>query len=959
MSLVVRRLAFVVVVLLLPLLAQAQEATLTGTITDATGGVLPGVTVEAVNAATGNRFTAVTDERGIYRIPARVGGYQVTAELAGFTTVQRTGVDLLAGNIVTVNMQMAPSTLQETVTVTAEAPLLDVSTSSLGGNVDPRQVQELPVAGRNWMQLAVLAPGSRTNAANPTTPLPDRNGGEAREFQLNVDGQQVSTDIGTGSQARYSQDSIAEFQFVSNRFDATQGRSSGVQVNVITKSGSNIFSGLVRGNFRDDAFNAENPVLKRVVPIQNQQISTAVGGPLVKDKLHFFGNFEYEREPRSAIWNTPFPVFNVELEGIQNIKMGGGRIDYQASPSMRLMVKGSTGRFDQPFGVPASNNSPASTNWTKERNNEWLGQFTQVLSNRALNEVKGGYAYFILDQGNLTNWSSHWQRGNGITTGSPRISFTGFNITGNQFQPRYQDMRVISVRDDFSLSYDMKGRHDMRAGGEYLDRNQIQANCRQCMGIIDARGGTRPTAAQFAAWFPDAFNADTWNLAAISPIVRNYSVGVGDFTVPVPSQKFGAWVQDDWRISDAFTLNLGLRYDVGLNQFANDVEFLPWQTADRPNDADNIQPRLGFAYQVTERTVIRGGSGLYYGDALGADQSFARGNAQIAVINVANDGRANFAADPFNGQPLPTYEQAIQRFCHVSRPGQLATGCLIRDAQEVTAPHDMMRVPRTWQTTVGFQHQFGNSVSAEVDFVYSKGSDEKDVVDNVNLSYNPATGANYPFADRARRPFPDWGVVSMNTHNGRSRYRALQTSVQKRFSNRWQASATYTLASFWAADSSPISGLAFVPFATQPDLGGEWAPSADDQRHRFVFNGIWEVGGGFQVSGLHFFAAGLRQDSFYGGDLRLTGANFSQRLRPDGTIVPKNSLFDPAQNRTDLRFQQRVPLGGRRAFNLIAEVFNVFNRPNYEIQTQESAGDYLQNITGQNRTMQFGFRFNF
>ncbi len=201
----------------------------------------------------------VTDERGIYRIPARVGAYQITAELQGFTTVQRTGVELLAGQTVSVNVQMSPSTVQETVTVTAEAPLLNVTTSSLGGNVDPRQVQELPVNGRNWMALALLAPGSRTNAVNPTTPLPDRNDGENREFQLNVDGQQVSTDIGTGGQARYSQDSIAEFQFISNRFDATQGRSSGVQVNVITKSGTNTLSGLIRGNFRDDTLQRREP----------------------------------------------------------------------------------------------------------------------------------------------------------------------------------------------------------------------------------------------------------------------------------------------------------------------------------------------------------------------------------------------------------------------------------------------------------------------------------------------------------------------------------------------------------------------------------------------------------------------------------------------------------------------------------------------------------------------------
>ena len=222
--------------------------------------------------------------------------------------MQRTGVELLAGQTASVNLQMAPSTVQETVTVTAEAPLLNVTTSSLGGNVDPRQVQELPVNGRNWMALALLAPGSRTNAVNATTPLPDRNDGENREFQLNVDGQQVSADIGTGGQPRYSQDSIAEFQFLSNRFDATQGRSSGVQVNVITKSGTNSCRGLVRGNFRDDSLQRGEPGA-RTASCRSTTSRSAPPSAVrsSSDKLHYFGNFEYEREPKSSIWNTPYP----------------------------------------------------------------------------------------------------------------------------------------------------------------------------------------------------------------------------------------------------------------------------------------------------------------------------------------------------------------------------------------------------------------------------------------------------------------------------------------------------------------------------------------------------------------------------------------------------------------------------------------------------------------------------
>ena len=156
---VVRRLLLVGVLLALPVLVLAQEAALIGTVTDSTGAVLPGVTVTAVHEASGNRFVGVTDGRGIYRIPARIGQYQLTFELQGFSTVARTGVSLLVGQTAAVDVQLAPSTLQETVTVTGEAPLLDVATSSIGGNIDQRQMQELPIQGRDWTSLALLAPG--------------------------------------------------------------------------------------------------------------------------------------------------------------------------------------------------------------------------------------------------------------------------------------------------------------------------------------------------------------------------------------------------------------------------------------------------------------------------------------------------------------------------------------------------------------------------------------------------------------------------------------------------------------------------------------------------------------------------------------------------------------------------------------------------------------------------------
>ena len=176
------RLMIFAVMLILPMAAFAQEATFAGTVTDSSGAVLPGVTVTAVHAASGNTFTTVTDGRGGFRLPVRVGNYTLTAELSGFTTVNRM-LQVLVGQVAPVDVQLAPSTVQETVTVTAQAPLVDTTSSTVGANIDPRQVQELPLNGRNWMDLTLLAPGARRN-----------EGGGAAQFrqgysQTNVDGQ--------------------------------------------------------------------------------------------------------------------------------------------------------------------------------------------------------------------------------------------------------------------------------------------------------------------------------------------------------------------------------------------------------------------------------------------------------------------------------------------------------------------------------------------------------------------------------------------------------------------------------------------------------------------------------------------------------------------------------------------------------------------------------------------------
>ena len=235
----------------------------------------------------------------------------------------------------------------------------------------------------------------------------------------------------------------------------------------------------------------------------------------------------------------------------------------------------------------------------------------------------------------------------------------------------------------------------------------------------------------------------------------------------------------------------------------------------------------------------------------------------------------------------------------------------------------------------------------EVDYVYNQGRNEKDIIDNVEPDVQPGDRRELSVQRRqpARRS-PIGGTSRCSPAQGKSGYHGLQTSFTKRLANRWQASATYTLSALSEAESPAFTGdratnrFMPVPFATAPDMGGECTLSVADQRHRAVFNGIWEVGRGFQVSGLFYHGSGNRDASFYGGDERQTGADFSQRLRPNGTIVPRNSFIQPMENRVDLRLQQRIPLGGRAAIDLIAEMFNLFNANNFTLVTEEGASDF-------------------
>ncbi len=599
----------VVVILALPGVGYAQEAILSGVISDSTGAVVPGVAVSAVHQASGNVFEAVTDVRGGYRLSVRTGTYRLTAALQGFSTLTRDGLELLLGQNAVVNFQISPSTLEESVTVTGESPLIDVTSSTLASNIDPRQMAEIPVNGRDWASLVVMAAGNRTNAqgnGGQPTPVEER---DRRDFQLNVDGQQVTQNmsLGTAGNPLFSRDAIAEFQFLSNRFDATQGRSSGVQVNVVTKAGTNTASGLVSGYFRHDAFNAEDFITGNVLPYSNQQFSTTFGGPIRRDRIHIFANYEYEREPQTYNFITPWPKFNIALQATRRQHMGGVRLDFQFSPQMRLMVRGNKAGEVRPITAVASAHPSTAGRVDRGMDEIFMG-LTQVLSNRTLNEVKAGYASHFGDSESIVDWPDHPQAGAGITAGTPRITLVGFAIGQSSANwPQTLLQNVYSLRDDLSTS---RGSHTLKIGGEYLLFKATTGNCRECNGVINAQGG--PVPANIEDLIPVWDDVSTWNLAALSPITRQYRLTVGQLPTYQTRHTVAGWVQDDWALSSRLTVNLGVRYDMSTGQFGNDIALPPFVEAGRPNDTNNIAPRLGFAYLAHERHGVarRGGAVL-------------------------------------------------------------------------------------------------------------------------------------------------------------------------------------------------------------------------------------------------------------------------------------------------------------------------------------------------------------
>src|SRR6266545_2722841 len=313
--------------LTVPAGAQTTTATVLGTLTDAQHAVLPGATVTARNVDTGTETSAVTDTNGRYRLAAlRPGTYDIRAELSGFASRVRSGVPLFVGQEATIDLELSVAGVQESVTVTQEAPLVETTKSDVSSVVDRKQIDELPLNGRNFSDLTRLTPDVLSS---------DRIGGMQSSLSNTylVDGVTNDRAWTGGNRAGYSAENIREFRVITQQYAAEFGQASGGVVNVVTRSGTNAFEQRLFIYHRDDALDARNYFATTKAPFTRQQFGGFSGGPITRNRLFYFGAYEGIRPDLTAVVNTPVERANVTQP--TRTHQGFGKIDYQiASPHL-------------------------------------------------------------------------------------------------------------------------------------------------------------------------------------------------------------------------------------------------------------------------------------------------------------------------------------------------------------------------------------------------------------------------------------------------------------------------------------------------------------------------------------------------------------------------------------------------------------------------------------------------
>ncbi len=903
-----------------------SSATLSGRVEDKEGASIVGATVTATNLDRNQSWTATTDEQGRFRFSLlSVGPYRIKSEHEGFVTYG-TELTLLIGQTMFLPIKLAVGNITETVSITSDdVPVIETARTQVAGTVLPAEISNLPLNGRNYLDLALLVPGvSRTNTGSnqrfaETSAAPGTGISVAGQRNLNnsfiVDGLSANDDAADLAGTFYSQEVIREFQVVTSGGIAEFGRSSAGVVNIVTQSGTKDWRGRLYGFLRNQRFDARNTLAPRKDPLTQAQYGASLGGPVLDDRTFLFSNFEQTRRNDSLV----ITIAPANVDAINN------RLDQIGYPGSRI----ETGLVPSGFDTT---NFFTRVDRRLNDDNQFAARYSlykiSAINSRTvggLNAVSRGTNLDNLDQtvtlSNVTTLSTH-------SLNEARFQFTrsrleapvndevgpAVNISGvagfgtATFSPLARDTDLYEAVNNFTSE---RGSHSIKLGADFL-YNRVNI------------------------FFPGAFQGVYTFTSLENFLTGSYGSFQQAFGAPSQFQSnpnIGAFIQDEWRPRTDLTINAGLRYD---------AQFLPDPIK---TDANNFAPRAGIAYAPgNHKTVIRASYGIYF-DRIplrATSNALQRDGSKYVVVQLSP---AQAGA--------PVFPDVLG-----ARPTSLTT------KPNITRIDPNIRNSYSHQANLQIERELPGKASISVGYIHLRGL-HLILSRNVNVPRFPAS-AGVP---NLGRPDANWGNISRFESSGDSYYNGMVVSFNKQM-NRWSSVRTsYTL-------SKTIDNAGNFFFSTPQNnfnLRDERGLSDNDQRHRLSVSGTLEVP---QSSGDSAFrravdGIGLNYIFAYNSALPFnvqtgTDRNFDTNFndRPAGAGRNTGRGFDFAS--LDLRLSKRFRIKEHFAVEAIAESFNTFNRSNFQLPNNvfgpgqtPLASFGRPTAAAEPRQIQFGLRVDF
>lgn len=924
-------LAFSILMSALLTFAQQPTATLTGVVTDTNGAAIPGASVVAISKATGLMRSVTTNAAGVYVISSLpVGKYEVRISAPAFATkVTESDITLNVGQTVTLDGILKVGTITVETDLISEMPLVDTNTSKVDAVIGYREIEDLPLNGRNFLELALLTPGNSIapnfDPTKANTVVISSAGQAGRGGNVMVDGTDNNDDVVGGSLLNISQDAVQEFQVATSRFSAEFGRSASSVINVVTKGGTNNVHGSASFFERDKRLQGLPATFDRsqtAPPFDRQQYSFTLGGPLVKNRVFGFGAVEY-RDQDGAVLVGIRDVPNRRIRrGFTTAPLNdlliNSRIDVIPDDTNQLNFRYS---FEDVDAISASKLDRAigSASYLQDLKNRFhslMANWNRVFSPRVMNN-------FSFSINNFKNATDPVTTGRQLTFPSI-LDGTSFRVPQATMQNRLQFTDTVNV---------IAGNHALKFGGEFQ-----RVDSRLFLGVfLDGR----VEFVQDFATFDHNNDGQINDNDLLFAVTLRSQFPTRPLTLEnVDNNYFSFFVQDDWRVHKNLTFNIGLRYEVDTNVKNNSgiADLNPivaqFYQGKRSADTNNFAPRFGFNYSLyDDRLSFHGGYGIYYDRIV----------LELITLERGLDGRAlpvtvragNALTDP-NGVPIfldmnghfvpgaPTFQNPYTGFI---LPGAGASGINIID--------NRMQNPMVQQSNLGLQWEFTKDYVFRADYLHNFGTHFV-IGRDIGVVNNPVVGG------------PD-RVVNLES-SAKFFYDGLLMTVEKRFGNKYGFRANYALSKAlnYANDDQ-------IPFSNGPidsrDLRREYGPTPNDQRHRFTFAATIEMPYGIRVSPMLTFASGVPMDILLpsgqsrvpqlqrnaGGRLFqnaaelnafLTQLNATQAPANRLPLAPANAKFNDDFKSVDLRISKTFRFGERYRLEPILEVFNLFNTTN-------------------------------